>query len=78
MFICLCGTVASGQLLDSLHDKDTYLETSSETPELETAAIRPQGIDRGVTLFDTRVSSAALPAGKFLSFKCCFCLQDLG
>ncbi len=77
MFICLCGTVLSGQRLSSLHGTDAYLETSSVTPELETAAIRPPGIDRGVTLLDTHVSSAALPAGKmmFLSFKCCLFLS---
>lgn len=66
MFVCLCGTVLPGQSLSSLQDMDAYLETPSETPELETAPIHPPGIDTGVTLLDTYVLSATLPAGKMM------------
>ncbi|KAK1898946.1 Transmembrane protein 115 like [Dissostichus eleginoides] len=70
-FICLCGTVFCGH--NSLHDMDLYLETSSESHELETAAVQQTEVDRGVTSLDTYASSRTLPAGKFIfdSFKSC-------
>ena len=43
-------------------------ETSSESPELETAAVHPPGVDRGVTLSDTYALSVTLPAGKIRVF----------
>lgn len=71
IFICLCGTVLLGQSLNPFQDTDAHLETSSETPELETVAIHPPGHDTGLTLLDTYVSGAALPVGKmmYLSLK---------
>lgn len=71
MFICLSGPVLSGLSLNSWHDMDAYFETSSEAPELETAAILPPRIDKAVTLLDTNVSSATLPAGKLFFLSAC-------
>ncbi|KAI4824014.1 hypothetical protein KUCAC02_012559 [Chaenocephalus aceratus] len=58
-FICLCGTVFCGH--NSLHNMDLYLETSSESHELETAAVQQTEVDR-VTSLDTYASSRTLPA----------------
>lgn len=78
MLLCLSGTILSGQSQNSARDIVSYLETSSETPELETTAIHPSGIDSGETLVDSHVSGAAFPAGKlFLSFKCCLFISML-
>lgn len=68
ILIGLCGTVLHGQSLNSLHGTDTYVETSSESPELETAAVRPPGVDTGVTLLDAYASSVTLPPGEMMLF----------
>ncbi|TKS77666.1 Extracellular matrix protein 2 [Collichthys lucidus] len=65
MFMCLCGTVLSGQSLNSLQDLDAYVESSLEAPGLEKTTVHPPGIDTG----DTHVSNAVLPAESPLS-KC--------
>nr|XP_046252100.1 mitotic apparatus protein p62-like isoform X2 [Scatophagus argus] len=62
VFICLCGTVSSGRSLNTLQEMDALLETSSEAPELDTAGIRPSGNDTGLTLLDTHISTASVPA----------------
>lgn len=64
IFICLSGTVVTEQSLNSWHDMNGYLETSSERPELETAAIHPSATDTGATLLDIHVSSENVPNGK--------------
>lgn len=74
IFICLWGTVLLGQSLNPLQDMDAYLETSSETREIETAANHPPGNDTGLSLLDTYVSSAALPVGKMMSLSLNSCL----
>lgn len=68
LFICLWGTVLSGQGQNFLQDMDMHLETSSESLELETASSHLPGVDTRVT----HVSGSAVPAGKFLllSFNC--------
>lgn len=80
MFICLCGLILSGLSLNFLQGMDAYLESTSETPVLETAAFHPPGADTEVTMLHTSASHAALPAGKkmlcFLLNAFCFCLYS--
>ena len=59
MLICLSGTILSGLSLNSWQDVDAHLETSSEAPDAETAAVLPPGTDTAVILSDS-------PAGKQL------------
>lgn len=55
------------------------METSTETPELETSAIHPPGGDTALTLLDIHVSNASLPVGKtrLLSFTLRYTLDVL-
>lgn len=68
IFICLSGTVVTGQSLNSWRDMDGYFETSSETPALEMAAVHLSATDVGATLLDTHVSSENVPNGKIQKF----------
>lgn len=70
MFMCLCGTVLSGQSLNSLQDLDAYVESSLEAPGLETTTVHPPGIDTG----DTHVSNAVFPAGKMMLLSVSVCM----
>ncbi len=80
MFICLCGLILLGQSLNYLQGMDAYLESTSETPVLETAAFNPLVTDTEVTTSETLASHAALPAGKKVLFCLlnapCFCLYS--
>ena len=68
VFIWLSGTILSGLSLNSWHEMGANFENSSEAHELETAAIPPLEIDTAVTLLDTNISGATLPAGKLSLF----------
>lgn len=77
MFICLSGTVLSGVSTKSWHDVGAYFVTSSEAPEVETAAIPPPGIETAEALSGTHVSNATLPAGKLFFLSTCSSIKKM-
>lgn len=71
VFIFLSGTISSGLSLNSRQDVETYLETSSEAPGLETAVALPPATNAA-----SDAHASTLPAGEMFYLFFFFFVND--